>query len=64
MDSKPDGDGFPLFPPWSFVDRWNAGRPQDQPYRTGLDPLVMLAWHHSQQALDARTPIVILTAGM
>jgi hypothetical protein len=34
----------PLFPPWWFVTRYNEMNP-GHAFRTGLDPMVMLAWH-------------------
>lgn len=44
----------PLFPPLSFVERFNeaewARRSPGDPfprYRTAFDPLVMLAWHQA-----------------
>ncbi len=34
----------PVIPPDEFVTRFNLGCP-DGPFRSALDPLVMLAWH-------------------
>ena len=41
-------DTPPIFPPWEFVQRYNEARWPD-PYRTALDPMVMLAWHQATE---------------
>jgi hypothetical protein len=48
----------PLFPPQWFVDRYNAGTP-GQPYRTGTDALVMMAWHLVTEDRPASSLIVL-----
>lgn len=48
--SASEAPGVPLFPPWDFVQRFNACPARcGMPYLTGLDPLVMLAWHLASQ---------------
>jgi len=57
----------PLFPPYEFVRRlneavagqWSPEKPPP-PYRTALDPLVMLAWH---QASTLR-PLPLIISGV
>ncbi len=46
MNAPPDP---PLIPPFDFVQAWNAAHWNLGPYRTGLDPLVMLAWHQATE---------------
>lgn len=43
--------GVPLIPPDWFVTRFNLGCPF-APYRSALDPLVMLAWHTVNEEPD------------
>jgi hypothetical protein len=50
----------PIFPPWSFVERYNQDHYPD-PYRTGLDPMVMLAWHQATSWWRSPTPMIRLT---
>ena len=60
MSPSPTRPDFPLFPPWWFVERYNAQRGMG-PYRIATDPLLMLLWHQSQAAHDARTSMVLIT---
>jgi len=46
--------GVSLIPPDWFVTRFNLGCP-DGPFRSALDPLVMLAWH----TMNETTPSLI-----
>jgi hypothetical protein len=58
------GASQPLFPPLWFVERFNEqafertqpGDPWPQ-FRTGLDPLVLLAWHEASKPLPF--PLII-----
>ncbi len=53
---------IPVFPPWWFVQQWNA-----QPHRRGkpyagiTDPLVMLAWHLATEDLRKPGPLLLIT---
>jgi hypothetical protein len=60
----------PLIPPWWFVRQFNARPPDLQaalarhtlpPYRTALDPLVMLAWHQVTEIERRPNQLLIVT---
>ena len=50
----------PLIPPWWFVQRFNEANYPD-PYRTALDPLVLLAWHTVTAWQRHPTPMVLIS---
>ena len=52
--------GVPLIPPDWFVTRFKLGSP-DGPFRSALDPLVMLAWHtvNEERPFTAGLPAVL-----
>lgn len=50
----------PLIPPPDFVERYNAEpTAAGLPYRTALDPLVMLAWHYATHYEPQ--PLIVVT---
>ena len=50
----------PLIPPDEFVTRWNVAAMQaGQPFRSALDPLVMLAWHLATERDRSPQPITL-----
>ena len=51
---------IPVIPPPDFVARFNAEpTAAGLPYRTALDPLVMLAWHYATS--EPPQPLIIVT---
>ena len=50
--AEPTPDPLPIFPPLSFVQRYNEAHPDK--VRTALDPMVLLAWHMATE--DLRRP--------
>lgn len=60
-DGTPPPGGMPLIPPDGFVTAFNArAMANGQPFRSALDPLVMMAWHLASGTADAKAPPIIL----
>lgn len=50
----------PLLPPDWFVLRYNERKNPEQPFRSALDPLVLLAWH-TISPMDTGSTVRLLT---